>query len=143
MPLRDVSFDTISGAGPNGAIMHYRVSRGTNRKLEAGELFLLDSGAQYQDGTTDITRTVAVGQPTDEMRERYTIVLKGMIGISMLRFPAGHARRGHRRRRPARATGRPASTTPMAPAMASAPICRCMKGRSASPRPAPKSCWPA
>jgi Xaa-Pro aminopeptidase len=89
MPLREVSFDTIAGAGPNGAIMHYRVSRGTNRKLEAGELFLLDSGAQYQDGTTDITRTVAVGEPTEEMRERYTIVLKGMIGISMLRFPSG------------------------------------------------------
>ena len=89
MPLRDVSFDTISGAGPNGAIIHYRVSRDSNRKLQAGELFLLDSGAQYQDGTTDITRTVAVGQPTDEMRQRYTIVLKGMIGLSMLRFPAG------------------------------------------------------
>ena len=89
MPLRDVSFDTISGAGPNGAIIHYRVSRDSNRKLQAGELFLLDSGAQYQDGTTDITRTVAVGQPTDEMRQRYTIVLKGMVGLSMLRFPAG------------------------------------------------------
>ncbi|RUW46521.1 aminopeptidase family protein P, partial [Mesorhizobium sp. M8A.F.Ca.ET.021.01.1.1] len=89
MPLRDVSFDTISGAGPNGAIMHYRVSRATSRKLEAGELFLLDSGAQYQDGTTDITRTVPIGQPTEEMRERFTLVLKGMIGISTLRFPAG------------------------------------------------------
>ncbi|EHK55940.1 aminopeptidase P family protein [Allomesorhizobium alhagi] len=89
MPLRDVSFSTISGSGPNGAIMHYRVSRATNRKLGDGELFLLDSGAQYQDGTTDITRTVPVGQPTDEMRERYTLVLKGMIGISLLRFPAG------------------------------------------------------
>lgn len=89
MPLRDVSFDTISGAGPNGAIMHYRVSRATSRKLQSGELFLLDSGAQYQDGTTDITRTVPVGQPTEEMRERFTLVLKGMIGISMLRFPAG------------------------------------------------------
>lgn len=89
MPLRDVSFDTISGAGPNGAIMHYRVSRATSRKLDEGELFLLDSGAQYQDGTTDITRTVPVGRPTDEMRERFTLVLKGMIGISMLRFPAG------------------------------------------------------
>ncbi len=88
-PLRDVSFDTISGAGPNGAIIHYRVSRSTNRKLGDGELFLLDSGAQYQDGTTDITRTVAVGRPTDEMRERATIVLKGMIDISMLRYPAG------------------------------------------------------
>lgn len=89
MPLRDISFDTISGAGPNGAIMHYRVSRATSRKLQAGELFLLDSGGQYQDGTTDITRTVPIGQPTEEMRERFTLVLKGMIGISTLRFPAG------------------------------------------------------
>ncbi|AZO46415.1 MAG: M24 family metallopeptidase [Mesorhizobium sp.] len=89
MPLRDVSFDTISGAGPNGAIMHYRVSRATSRKLADGELFLLDSGGQYQDGTTDITRTVPIGEPTQEMRERFTLVLKGMIGISMLRFPAG------------------------------------------------------
>ncbi|RWD67163.1 aminopeptidase P family protein [Mesorhizobium sp.] len=89
MPLRDVSFDTISGAGPNGAIMHYRVSRATSRKLESGELFLLDSGGQYQDGTTDITRTVPIGEPTQEMRERFTLVLKGMIGISTLRFPAG------------------------------------------------------
>ncbi|MDR7035076.1 aminopeptidase P family protein [Mesorhizobium sp. BE184] len=87
MPLRDVSFDTISGAGPNGAIMHYRVSRTTSRVLGDGELFLLDSGAQYQDGTTDITRTVPMGKPTQEMRDRYTLVLKGMIGISMLRFP--------------------------------------------------------
>jgi Xaa-Pro aminopeptidase len=89
MPLREVSFSTISGSGPNGAIMHYRVSRATNRRLGDGELFLLDSGAQYQDGTTDITRTIPVGQPTEEMRERYTLVLKGMIGISLLRFPAG------------------------------------------------------
>ncbi len=89
MPLRDVSFDTISGSGPNGAIMHYRVSRATSRTLGDGELFLLDSGAQYQDGTTDITRTVPVGRPTEEMRERFTLVLKGMIGSSPLRFPAG------------------------------------------------------
>ncbi|MGB3644200.1 MAG: aminopeptidase P family protein [Mesorhizobium sp.] len=89
MSLRDVSFDTISGSGPNGAIMHYRVSRATSRTLGDGELFLLDSGAQYQDGTTDITRTVPVGRPTEEMRERFTLVLKGMIGISTLRFPAG------------------------------------------------------
>jgi Xaa-Pro aminopeptidase len=89
MPLRDVSFSTISGAGPNGAIIHYRVSRATSRKLGDGELFLLDSGGQYQDGTTDITRTVPVGTPTEEMRERYTLVLKGMIRISMLRFPPG------------------------------------------------------
>ncbi len=89
MPLRDVSFATIAGAGPNGAIMHYRVSRETNRPLRDGELFLLDSGAQYQDGTTDITRTVPIGRPTEEMRERYTLVLKGLIAISTARFPAG------------------------------------------------------
>jgi Xaa-Pro aminopeptidase len=89
MPLRDISFDTIAGAGPNGAVMHYRVSRQSNRKIGDGDLFLLDSGAQYQDGTTDITRTMAIGMPTDEMRERLTIVLKGMIAISTLRFPAG------------------------------------------------------
>jgi Xaa-Pro aminopeptidase len=89
MPLRDISFDTISGAGPNGAVIHYRVSRATSRKLGDGELFLLDSGAQHQDGTTDITRTVPIGRPTEEMRERFTLVLKGMIGISMLRFPPG------------------------------------------------------
>ncbi|APH72759.1 aminopeptidase P family protein [Aquibium oceanicum] len=89
MPLRDISFDTISGAGPNGAIIHYRVTEATNRTLGEGELFLVDSGAQYQDGTTDITRTVPIGQPSEEMRERYTLVLKGMIGISLLKFPAG------------------------------------------------------
>ena len=70
--LKDVSFETISGSGPNGAIIHYRVSRASNRKLGKDELFLLDSGAQYQDGTTDITRTIAIGTPSDEMRERFT-----------------------------------------------------------------------
>ncbi len=89
MPLRDISFDTISGAGPNGAIIHYRVTTPTNRALGDGELYLVDSGAQYVDGTTDITRTLAIGGPTDEMRRRYTLVLKGMIQISMLRFPPG------------------------------------------------------
>lgn len=89
MPLRDISFDTISGAGPNGAIMHYRVTTKTNRKLATGELYLVDSGAQYQDGTTDITRTVAIGTPTDQMQRHYTLVLKGLIAVSTLRFPAG------------------------------------------------------
>ncbi|MCO5065406.1 MAG: aminopeptidase P family protein [Rhizobiaceae bacterium] len=88
-PLKDVSFETISGAGPNGAIIHYRVSMATNRSLGEGELFLLDSGAQYQDGTTDITRTVAIGRPSEEMRERFTLVLKGLMAISRLRFPPG------------------------------------------------------
>jgi Xaa-Pro aminopeptidase len=89
MPLKDVSFETISGSGPNGAIIHYRVSTASNRKLGKDELFLLDSGAQYSDGTTDITRTIAVGTPNEEMRERFTLVLKGMIAISEARFPPG------------------------------------------------------
>ncbi len=87
--LKDLSFDTISGAGPNGAIVHYRVTGSTNRKLEVGSLFLVDSGAQYLDGTTDITRTVAIGSPSREMVERYTRVLKGHIALSRVRFPAG------------------------------------------------------
>ncbi|MGE0630147.1 MAG: aminopeptidase P family protein [Hyphomicrobiaceae bacterium] len=87
--LREISFDTISGSGPNGAIVHYRVTEATNRLLKPGELFLIDSGAQYPDGTTDITRTVAVGEPTRDMRERYTAVLKGHIAISMALFPKG------------------------------------------------------
>ncbi len=87
--LREISFDTISGSGPNGAIVHYRVSEATNRKLRGGELFLIDSGAQYVDGTTDITRTVAIGKPTNEMRERFTLVLKGHIAIASARFPKG------------------------------------------------------
>jgi len=87
--LREISFDTISGSGPNGAIVHYRVNPATNRKLRAGELFLIDSGAQYLDGTTDITRTVAIGKPTPEMRERFTLVLKGHIAIAAARFPEG------------------------------------------------------
>jgi len=88
-PLKDVSFPTISGAGPNGAIVHYRVTRKTNRAIKPGELFLIDSGAQYQDGTTDITRTVAIGEPTPEMRERFTRVLKGHIAIARAVFPEG------------------------------------------------------
>jgi len=87
--LREISFDTISGSGPNGAIVHYRVSEATNRKLRAGELYLVDSGAQYLDGTTDITRTVAIGKPSNEMRERFTLVLKGHIAIATARFPEG------------------------------------------------------
>jgi len=84
-----VSFPTISGAGPNGAIVHYRVTRATNRGIAPDELFLLDSGAQYEDGTTDITRTIAVGTPTADMRDRYTRVLKGHIAIARAVFPDG------------------------------------------------------
>jgi len=87
--LRDLSFDSISGAGPNGAIVHYRSSEKTNRKLEEGTLYLIDSGGQYVDGTTDITRTVPIGEPTEEMRDRFTRVLKGHIAIATAVFPKG------------------------------------------------------
>ena len=87
--FRDLSFDTISGSGPHGAIVHYRVTPQSDRKLQAGELYLVDSGAQYLDGTTDVTRTVAIGTPTDGMRDRFTRVLKGHIALAMARFPAG------------------------------------------------------
>src|SRR5919112_2090627 len=87
--LRDTSFDTISGAGANGAIVHYRVSEETNRKLEMDSIYLVDSGGQYPDGTTDVTRTVVIGTPTAEMRDRFTRVLKGHIAIARARFPDG------------------------------------------------------
>ena len=87
--LHDISFDTISGAGPHGAIVHYRVTETSNRALNPGELYLCDSGGQYPDGTTDITRTVAVGAPSGEMRRHYTLVLKGHLAIGRARFPGG------------------------------------------------------
>ena len=87
--LRDLSFDTISGAGPNGAIVHYRVSEQTNRPIERDSLYLVDSGGQYPDGTTDVTRTVAVGTPNAEMRDRFTRVLKGHIAVARALFPDG------------------------------------------------------
>lgn len=86
---RDSSFDTIAGFGPNGAIVHYRADEKTNRAIEMWNLLLLDSGAQYMDGTTDITRTIAIGTPTDAMKTHYTLVLKGHIAVSSARFPAG------------------------------------------------------
>jgi Xaa-Pro aminopeptidase len=88
MPLAEISFDTICGAGPNGAVVHYRVTEKTNRKVDAGDLLLVDSGAQYHDGTTDITRVIPCGEPTAEYRRHFTLVLKGMIAISVARFPA-------------------------------------------------------
>ncbi|MGQ0564235.1 MAG: aminopeptidase P family protein [Gemmobacter sp.] len=91
--LHDISFDTICGAGPNGAIMHYRVTEGSNRPVQKDELLLVDSGAQYLDGTTDITRTVAVGDPGAEAQACYTRVLQGLIAISRVRFPRGLAGR--------------------------------------------------
>lgn len=87
--FRGLSFDTIAGTGPNGAIIHYRASEDTNRRIETGHLLLVDSGGQYLDGTTDITRTIAIGTPSDEMRHRFTLVLKGHIAIATARFPEG------------------------------------------------------
>ncbi|TNF22070.1 MAG: aminopeptidase P family protein [Rhodobacteraceae bacterium] len=91
--LMDISFETICGSGPNGAIVHYRVSEETNRTLAAGEVLLVDSGGQYLDGTTDITRTIAVGPPPQEACEAFTRVLQGMIAMSRARWPRGLAGR--------------------------------------------------
>jgi len=89
--LHDLSFDTISGSGPNGAIVHYRVSEETNRTLEPGSVYLVDSGGQYADGTTDLTRTVWIGPgaPPAEVMDRYTRVLKGNIALTRAVFPKG------------------------------------------------------
>lgn len=90
--LRDTSFTTISGAGPNGAIVHYRVSPETDRPIRNGDIYLVDSGGQYRDGTTDVTRTVLIGKPhpgATEIRDRFTRVLKGHIAIALARFPKG------------------------------------------------------
>jgi len=91
--LVDISFETICGTGPNGAIMHYRVTEDSNRAIKTGDLLLVDSGGQYRDGTTDITRTIAIGPATDQQRACFTRVLKGMIAISMARWPKGLAGR--------------------------------------------------
>jgi Xaa-Pro aminopeptidase len=87
--LKDLSFDTIAGAASNGAIVHYRPTARLNRRVETGSLLLVDSGAQYLDGTTDVTRTVSIGDPSQEMRERFTLVLKGHLALARVRFPAG------------------------------------------------------
>ena len=87
--LTDLSFETISAAGPDGALPHYRVNTASNRTLAPGTLYLCDSGGQYKDGTTDVTRVVAIGAPSGEMRERYTLVLQGHIALALARFPAG------------------------------------------------------
>jgi Xaa-Pro aminopeptidase len=87
--LKDLSFDTIAGAASNGAIVHYRPTKRLAKRLETGSLLLVDSGAQYLDGTTDVTRTIAIGTPSAEMRERFTLVLKGHLALARVRFPAG------------------------------------------------------
>jgi Xaa-Pro aminopeptidase len=87
--LKDLSFDTISGFGPHGALPHYRVTTSSNIPIRKGSLLLVDSGAQFVDGTTDVTRTMAIGAPTAEHRRMFTLVLKGHIALATVRFPAG------------------------------------------------------
>ena len=87
--LKDLSFDTIAGAASNGAIVHYRPTTRLNKRTQIGSLLLVDSGAQYLDGTTDVTRTVAIGEPSAEMCERFTLVLKGHLALARVRFPVG------------------------------------------------------
>ncbi|WP_257539502.1 aminopeptidase P family protein [Sphingobium sp. CFD-1] len=87
--LQDLSFDTISGAGPNGAVVHYRAEEKTNRRIARDSLYLVDSGGQYRDGTTDVTRTIAIGTPTPEMKRRFTLVLKGHVALARAVFPRG------------------------------------------------------
>ncbi|MXQ10140.1 aminopeptidase P family protein [Microvirga makkahensis] len=87
--LKNISFPSISGAGPNAALPHYRVTASSNRRIEKDQIFLIDSGAQYEDGTTDITRTIIVGEPTAEMKDRFTRVLQGHIAIASAVFPKG------------------------------------------------------
>ena len=87
--LKDLSFDTIAGAASNGAIVHYRPTQRLNKRVESGSLLLVDSGAQYLDGTTDVTRTVSIGEPGAEMKQRFTLVLKGHLALARVRFPAG------------------------------------------------------
>jgi Xaa-Pro aminopeptidase len=87
--LKDLSFDTISGFGPHGALPHYKVSEESNLKTALGSLLLVDSGAQYLDGTTDITRVVAMGEPNLEHKRMFTLVLKGHIALATARFPTG------------------------------------------------------
>ncbi|MFC7379902.1 aminopeptidase P family protein [Brevundimonas sp. GCM10030266] len=87
--LKDLSFDTIAGAGPNGALPHYKPVTRTIRRIEKGSLLLVDGGGQYLDGTTDVTRTMAVGEPSADQRRMFTLVLKGHIAMAVVRFPAG------------------------------------------------------
>ncbi|WP_443969871.1 aminopeptidase P family protein [Sphingobium sp. CR28] len=87
--LTDLSFDTISSSGPNGAVVHYKASEETNRPIESDTLYLVDSGGQYRDGTTDVTRTIAIGTPSAEMKRNFTLVLKGHIALATAQFPKG------------------------------------------------------
>jgi Xaa-Pro aminopeptidase len=128
--LKDLSFDTISAFGPNGALPHYKGAAESNLPFAAGTLYLVDSGGQYQDGTTDITRTVPIGEPTAEMVDRFTRVLQGHIAIATALFPKG-TRGSSSTASPAGRCGMRGSTMPMVPVTAWALSLQSMKGRSA------------
>ena len=136
--LKDVSFPTIAGTGPNGAIVHYRVTRKSNRRISPGDLLLIDSGAQYEDGTTDVTRTIAIG----DAHRRNARPLHPRAARTHRDRARGLSRRHHRRA--ARLAwrgnfcGRPASISSTAPATASAAISRCMKARRGFQNSAPR-----
>ncbi|WP_269514200.1 aminopeptidase P family protein [Brevundimonas subvibrioides] len=87
--LKDLSFDTIAGVGPNAALPHYKPVTRTIRKMEPGSLLLVDGGGQYLDGTTDVTRTLAIGEPSADQRRMFTLVLRAHIAMAVIRFPAG------------------------------------------------------
>ena len=131
--LKDVSFPTIAGAGPDGAIVHYRVSRSSNRRIGADELFLVDSGGQYEDGTTDITRTLAVGTPSADMRRNFTLVLKGHIAHRARDFSGRHIGRAARYSGAAISLARRARFRSRHRPRRRQLSCRCTKGRRASP----------
>ena len=130
--LKDLSFDSISAAGPHGAVVHYRPTTASNLKLKPRSLYLIDSGAQYADGTTDVTRTIAIGTPSATMRRHYTLVLKAHIAIALGAVPQRHARAGYRPVRAAGRCGRQGSISTTERATASAVTSRCMNRRSAS-----------
>ncbi len=139
--FRGLSFPTISAAAGNAAEAHYRLEKANARPLRANEIYLVDSGAQYLDGTTDVTRVLVIGTPTAEMKQRYTQVLKGHVAVSLARFPAGTTG-AQLDFLPGNSCGPPAPISIMARATASAAIYRCTRGRRASPSARPKSAWP-
>ena len=132
---KDLSFPTISAAGPHAAIPHYRVTEASNRRIRAASISSIPA-ANIEDGTTDITRTLAVGTPTQEMRDRFTRVLKGHIAIARAVFPKGTSGASDRCAGARWPCGRRGSISTTAPATASAPIFRSMRDRSASPKSA-------
>ena len=135
--LKDVSFPTIAGTGPNGAIVHYRVTRKSNRRIAPGDLLLIDSGAQYEDGTTDVTRTIAIGTPTPRCATASPACCAAISRSRARCFPTAPPARSSIPLR-GNFSGRPASISSTAPATASAAISRCTRARREFPSSAPR-----